>query len=259
MRWLILASLAGCSVASPPPGAQASASLSPPMAQAEPTPPIRPLHDWDMAFVANEEGFGTIVLNEIAARIERMPDAERQEVHALTRELTSNCPYSRAVFMAPFALEPAFARLDRSSLPADVQQDLNATEAGLKAHVRALRALGADQLSMPAPTDYLHRFRLELIDSATLAAEADPVSRVLATGDVIDAAVEQMPEPTTEHIRTVEDALVPHVAHRQMLTQAFERWGEDLQKAREKASDPALVDGLDRLIALTDAIRQTGC
>jgi len=71
-------------------------------------------------------------------------------------------------------------------------------------------------------------------------------------------ATQQMPESTTLHIHDVHDALVAHVAHRSMLTTAFERWGDNLEKALEQADDPALKRG-QRGGALTSAIRETGC
>jgi hypothetical protein len=208
-------------------------------------------------------------IDAVAATVQGLPAAARDEAAASLRTLSVSDPYTRAALQLPFALNVALADLPATAFDPVARQEWLSLQAGVATHVAVLEALGVD-LPAPGPGEPLFGSGLPLPDLDTLRATDDPVATTAELVDGIVTVARRSDGPTRARIEAASDRVEratgiarpcprgPHAAvpgHPWTLGMNLGGWHDALRRVEPFAKDPATRE---RVSAMIDALDHFG-
>ncbi len=124
---------------------------------------------------------GTLASIEgVRAQVMAMSAEQRAEAKEAAHALMVSCPYNRASFQLPFAMEHIASRYEADDQHGLIRDDWRRLRQGLAAHVEVLDALGGGELPAPQSGDYLVTLAPELVvDRAHLDRAEDPIGETM--------------------------------------------------------------------------------
>lgn len=237
MRSFVVLVCMGCATATPP-------------AVPEPVP-APTITNFEIAPLERDVSLATSTLDQIGAHVRSLPAEERDKVRSAARELATNCPYTRATYMVPLALEAELAALDVEAMSPATRTRIAQVQRGVTAHADVVRAIGAAELPMPTPNDFLGTVLFYVVDGKFLAD--DPL-KVEHTRQALAIAPDIAALMSTDYGLRIDEAhaeLEPHYGHRLVTLAASKAWKTALSEIdRESlpADDAARLDGIDRML-----------
>lgn len=140
---------------------------------------------------------GTLTsIEHIRDQVMAMDAKRRSEVQRASAVLMVNCPYNRASFQLPIALNRLASRYEADAQHDLIRDDWRRLRQSLSAHVEALDVLGGGDLATPAKGDYLVKLAPEhVVDRAHLDRTLEPVGAtmglMLEISELVDAYDEE--------------------------------------------------------------------
>ncbi|MFK7931603.1 MAG: hypothetical protein AB8H79_25710 [Myxococcota bacterium] len=248
MRSLVFAFLIGCSASIP-------AGLTVP-AGAEST-----VHDvsLDVERMSTDVAFGTQTLDRLASHVESLPAADRAVLAGASRELAINCPYNRASFMVPLAVERELSLIDLSAVSLENRLAIVEFKEGVAAHARLLRAIGADALPLPHSPDYLAQVPYELLDGPAFAHAPDAIERSERLVRLIPEMVAEIPPNTMDRLDAARALMEVQLGNQVIRSSVLRLWAETSAKLVPGVQHEASKAHLQRVAHLLDALRGNSC
>ena len=270
MKYLLLALTMGCATTHP--SEQPTVSDTPldtSVAEAAPATEAawsaRP--GWERPHIEHQRvqedlQYAVDTLNKFPRHIESLPAGEQQLLWAATRDLATNCPYSRAGFLLTLTLERELSALDGTALPDASQQQLALLLRGVQAQAHGLEAMRGDQLPLPLPSDFLSTVSIDLVTAEALAVSSDAIGLTLRALQDVPATLDEMTPATQSRIQDDWKVVDRYTSAILVNALAALRWNRDLQQLHSAAAslnDPALSEHLDRLLVLLDSYLSQNC
>lgn len=199
--------------------------------------------------------------------VEQAADTRTDRLRA-AHQLKVNCPYNRALFQLPIALNLTAQRHDTAGLDAELARDWKDLQEKLASHVASLDELGGPELPIPQGGDYLANLLMSpaLLTRVELESAADPLAATLpllesvsdlvagydmATRDKINAALAVLEEDSPPPSLT----LSPSIDALKWLLEL----SAELEELEPRVSDPAMKSDLRSMIDALEMLMSVSC
>ena len=189
-----------------------------------------------------------------------MDRQRRSDVQEAAAVLMVNCPYNRASFQLPIAMQSVVARYNADQQHNVISEDWRRLQQGLTMHVQVLDALGGGQLLTPLNGDHLMQMNPALVlDRGQLATSPDPVGDTLALLEQVGELVEGYDMETMAKIEAASGPLAEATGDQWTLKLQIIGWRAALQRMEPFAQDAKMKADIRQMIEAMDAYVRERC
>lgn len=185
----------------------------------------------------------------IAAQVQGLAPAQRDQATASLQVLSATCPYTHAALQLAFALHHEVARIPSDAFDPLVQQDWDTLQQGLATHVAVLAELGVDN-TLATADDPMDLIAQQISQITTRAAAIDNTTAALIHhhSDQVEAAT-----GITRPCPRGPTSILP--GQPWTLGMQLGGWHDALRRVRPFATDAHVVARID---AMADALHAFG-